>query len=118
MVDGKTKTFYLGTGKGKTDLDSYAKAWAKWDEIERKISQTEQVDRYAAYREYLMKQPGTDLSQFLPHRAPLIREGEQKGWEVREELRRTKAVPPAPQSTSPSTSTTTSRIRSGGTNTA
>ncbi len=36
-VGEKTKTFYLGTGKGKGDREAYVKALAKWNEIKSRL---------------------------------------------------------------------------------
>ncbi|HWE03127.1 MAG TPA: hypothetical protein VG326_12025 [Tepidisphaeraceae bacterium] len=55
MVDGKTKTFYLGTGTGKADLDSYERALAKWNEIERGINVANEENRYAAWHDQISK---------------------------------------------------------------
>lgn len=39
MVNGKSKTYYLGTGNGRNDEPSYAKALAKWRQIEQTLPQ-------------------------------------------------------------------------------
>lgn len=39
-VDGETKTFYLGSGLGKDDAESYARAMAKWLALEKTLPET------------------------------------------------------------------------------
>ncbi len=52
-VDGKTKTFYLGTGNGKGDSESYRRALAKWETIEAGLDRVDvQIEAEALAGQY------------------------------------------------------------------
>ncbi|MDB5320331.1 MAG: hypothetical protein JWN40_1962 [Phycisphaerales bacterium] len=63
-VDGKSKTFYLGTGDGKHDRVGYARALAKWREIEKALDHAERGEQlrreYEEWRNELIARPAVD----------------------------------------------------------
>ena len=68
-VNGKTKTFYLGTGNGKQDMVAYTRALKKWRDIEKSLIEAETGDRllrgYELWREELAQRPGIDAALYL-----------------------------------------------------
>jgi hypothetical protein len=63
-IDGKTKTFYLGTGDGKSDRIGYVRALAKWREIEKRLDHAARGDeirrQYDEWRQELLSRPDAD----------------------------------------------------------
>jgi hypothetical protein len=68
-VGGATKTFYLGAGTSKRDQISYAKALAKWREIEKTLELAERGDKLRqqleTWRDELAARPGIDASVYF-----------------------------------------------------
>ena len=64
-----SKTFYLGTAKGRDDSESYARALAKWKVIERKIEEqdegTKLFRQFEAWRLSLTSRPGIDAAPYV-----------------------------------------------------
>ena len=51
LVEGKTKTFYLGTGESKNDHESYQRALSKWKAIEAELDAADAAVRAVAMRD-------------------------------------------------------------------
>jgi hypothetical protein len=69
-VNGKCRTYYLGSGTGKNDRVSYGRALAKWREIEKGLDLaergTELRQLYDAWRDELASRPDIDPSIYFP----------------------------------------------------
>src|SRR5688572_29669527 len=65
-VEGKIKTFYLGTGNGPTDKAAYAKALAKWRDIEKDIVAAETAAKTKNQYEAWAKSLGYEVPTAKP----------------------------------------------------
>jgi hypothetical protein len=69
-VNGKSRTYYLGTGNGKDDRESYAKALAKWRVIEQRLDLEERGGelrrQYDNWRAALVSRPEIDPTAYFP----------------------------------------------------
>jgi hypothetical protein len=66
------KVYYLGTGRGRTDVASYERALTKWRTIRADLDRAAETDRrsdeqerYRAWGEQLASRPGIDVSQYV-----------------------------------------------------
>lgn len=68
----KRKEYYLGVGRGKTDLESYQRALEKWQAVKAgleqqaiKVRRADEQERYTAWGEELANRPGIDLTLYV-----------------------------------------------------
>jgi hypothetical protein len=64
-VDGRTKTFYLGTGKGKDDQESFAAALKKWRAILRDLKHGRAPARQTAHTAPASKTLGSYIDDYI-----------------------------------------------------
>ncbi|MFT3785524.1 MAG: hypothetical protein QM770_05090 [Tepidisphaeraceae bacterium] len=68
-IDGKRKDYYLGTGSGKSDRASYARALAKWRDIEKTLELLTEgealQERYNVWRDELASRAGINAAPYL-----------------------------------------------------
>lgn len=63
IIDGKPKSFYLGTGQGRFDQVSYGMALARWRKIEASLEAQKEENRIAAKVAQLKAALGTALGR-------------------------------------------------------
>lgn len=85
------KEYYLGTGRGKTDLESYERAltkWrARWANLERAAEMERRSDEqepYRAWGEQLASRSGINVSQYLAPEPSVGGSGKEHELEISE----------------------------------
>ena len=72
----KGKEYYLGPGRGRSDLEGYERALAKWRSISATVQQAAKTQTqsalqraYRAWGEQLASRPGIDINQYVSQTA-------------------------------------------------